>query len=95
MKDALIHLWAGSIGKNDYKSQKNDYNDFITWLKGSKWFKKGGWNILLIGLTVFKLIIKGKDSNMKRKVGQRRNSSCNTHAYFDISIENPSIPHNF
>ena len=28
----------------------------------------------LIGLTVFKLIIKGKDSNMKRKVGQRRNS---------------------
>ena len=28
----------------------------------------------MIGLTVFKLIIKGKDSKMKGKVGQRRNS---------------------
>ena len=28
----------------------------------------------MIGLTEFKLIIKGKDSNMKRKVGQRRDS---------------------
>ena len=31
-------------------------------------------NLLLIGSTVFKVIIKGKDSNMKRKVGQRRHS---------------------
>ena len=47
--------------------------------------KKGGWNLLLIDLTVFKLIIKGKDSNIKRKVGQRR------HYFIAINFLPPKV----
>ena len=39
----------------------------------------------MIGLTMFKLIIKGKDSNMKRKVGQRR------HSFIAINFLTPKV----
>ena len=46
---------------------------------------KVGCSILLVGLAMFRLIIKGKDSNMKRKVGQRR------HSFIAINFLTPKV----